>query len=104
VSPFVTADLLKALAAGLNQADACLPESGGRRGVEPLCAAYGPACAPAIEAVQRNGDQRAIAFHHLVRVAILKDPVISALGDPAVLFFNVNTAEDLQRAEELARP
>jgi len=101
--PFVTSDLLAALAHGLDQADACLPESGGRRGVEPLCAAYGPACGDAIEQVRQSGDHRAIAFHHLVRVGILNDQIVSTFGDPAVLFFNVNTAEDLQRAEELAR-
>ena len=40
--PFVTPGLLTALAAGLADADACLPESQGRRGLEPLCAAYDP--------------------------------------------------------------
>jgi molybdopterin-guanine dinucleotide biosynthesis protein A len=101
--PFVTVPLLHALAEGLNDADACLPESDNRRGVEPLCAAYGPACGPAIERVFETGDRRAIAFHHLVRIGILNGRKVSSLGDPAVLFFNVNTAEDLARAEELAR-
>src|SRR2546426_5585407 len=47
--PFVTPELLVALAEGFAPWDAFLPESGGRRGVEPLCAVYGPPCAPAIE-------------------------------------------------------
>lgn len=102
--PFVTAELLGALAGGLEGVDACLPESGGRRGLEPLCAAYGPACAAAIEQVEEAGDRRAIAFHHLIRVGKLNDRTVRAIGDPAILFFNVNTAEDLQRAEEMARP
>lgn len=102
--PFVTAELLRALAAGLEGVDACLPQSGGRRGLEPLCAAYGPACAAAIEQVEEAGDRRAIAFHHLIKVGMLNDRTVSAIGDPAILFFNVNTAEDLQRAEEMARP
>ena len=34
--PFVTGPLIGALAAGLADADACLPESGGPRGLEPL--------------------------------------------------------------------
>jgi molybdopterin-guanine dinucleotide biosynthesis protein A len=49
--PFVTAGLLRELASGVDAADACLPESDGPRGVEPLCAAYGPAVRPAIEAL-----------------------------------------------------
>ena len=52
------------LADGLEQGfDAFLPQSDGRRGVEPLCAAYGPACHAAIAAALDEGDLRAIAFH-----------------------------------------
>lgn len=97
--PFVTADLLSALAGGLAHHDAYLPESGGRRGMEPLCAGYGPACGPAIEAALAAGDQRAIAFHAAVRVGILPADEVSRFGAPARLFFNVNTPEDLARAE-----
>ena len=99
--PFVTPSLLKELAAGLEAADACLPESDGPRGLEPLCAAYGPAVGPAIEAGLARGDRRAIAFHDSVRVAILNDAKIRSLGDPGRLFFNVNTAEDLERANRM---
>ena len=100
--PFVTPELLAELAAGLEAADACLPESDGPRGVEPLCAAYGPAVGPAIEAGLARGDRRAIAFHDSVRVAILNGEKIRNFGDPGRLFFNVNTAEDLERANRMA--
>ena len=100
--PFVTPEILTALASGLEEADACLPESEGPRGVEPLCAAYGPAVRAAIEAGLARGDRRAIAFHDSVRVAILKGEKIRSLGDPGRLFFNVNTAEDLERANRMA--
>ena len=100
--PFVTAGLLQELAAGLGDADACLPESDGPRGVEPLCAAYGPAVRPAIEDGLARGDRRAVAFHDSVRVAILNGEKIRSLGDPGRLFFNVNTAEDLERANRMA--
>jgi molybdopterin-guanine dinucleotide biosynthesis protein A len=97
--PFVTPDLLRALAAGLDGADACLPESGGRRGVEPLCAAYGPACVAAIERALDDGDLRAIGFHRHIAVTILPLEAVRACGDPARLFLNVNTPDDLARAE-----
>lgn len=100
--PFVTAALLRALASGLADADACLPTSAGPRGVEPLCAAYGPACEPAIAAAVARGDPRAIGFHRDVRVHILPAPAVAALGDPARLFFNVNTPADLTLANEQA--
>ena len=100
--PFVTPELLRELAAGLESADACLPASEGPRGVEPLCAAYGPAVRSAIEDALARGDRRAIAFHDSVRVAILNGEKIRSLGDPGRLFFNVNTAEDLERANRMA--
>lgn len=101
--PFVTEPILLALAAGLAEADACLPASDGRRGVEPLCAAYGPACRAAMEQCLETGDLRAIGFHRAVRVRIIPLDEVRRLADPAELFFNVNTAEELAVAEEMWR-
>jgi len=101
--PFVSAGLLAALASRLDGADVAAPESGSRRGLEPLCAAYGPACGPAIRAALERGDVRAIAFHADVRVARLAREAVLQYGDPGILFFNVNTPDDLARAEVLCR-
>jgi molybdopterin-guanine dinucleotide biosynthesis protein A len=101
--PFVSAGLLAALAALLGDADVAAPESGSRRGIEPLCAAYGPACGPAIRAALARDDIRAIAFHADVRVSLLPRETVLQYGDPGVLFFNVNTPDDLARAEVLCR-
>jgi len=84
---------------------AFLPESSGRRGLEPLCAVYGPACRAAIERRLDKGDLKAISFHADVRVGILPLAQVRAFGggDPDELFFNVNTPADLARAEALWR-
>jgi len=100
--PFVPAALIAALAAGLAGGDVCIPESGGRRGVEPLCAGYGPATGPAMAAALDRGDLRAIAFHDAVRVTRLPESVVRQFGEPERLFFNVNTADDLVRANGMA--
>lgn len=97
--PFVTADLLRRLATGLDRHDAFLPASESRRGMEPLCAAYGPACRDPMAAALARGDLRAIGFHSAVNVGILPLDEIRRFGDPAVLFLNVNTPEDRIRAE-----
>jgi molybdopterin-guanine dinucleotide biosynthesis protein A len=102
--PFLTAPLLSALLEGMTGVDACLPESGGPRGLEPLCAVYGPACRAAIERRIDAGDVRAIAFHDDVRVGTLSLARVRTFGDPARLFFNVNTAEDVERAERAWAP
>jgi molybdopterin-guanine dinucleotide biosynthesis protein A len=101
--PFVSEALIRVLAAGLEQHDAMLPQSGGRRGVEPLCAAYGPACRHAIANSLTSGDLRAIGFHDRIRVGILPLAQVRDLADPDLLFFNVNTADDLARADQLWR-
>lgn len=97
--PFLTTALLRALVEGATGCDAFLPESHGRRGVEPLCAVYGPACGPAIERQLGRGDLQAIGFHADVKVGTLPLDRVRALGNPDVLFFNVNTPADLERAE-----
>jgi molybdopterin-guanine dinucleotide biosynthesis protein A len=103
--PFVPEALLRDLVAGATAGDydAFLPESSGRRGLEPLCAVYGPACGPAIAQRLDSGDLKAISFHADVRVGILSLAQVRGFGDPDELFFNVNTPDDLERAEALCR-
>ncbi|MGE0440627.1 MAG: molybdenum cofactor guanylyltransferase [Gemmatimonadales bacterium] len=101
--PFVTAALLRRLAEGLARADACLPESDGPRGVEPLCAGYGQAADAAIRRAIGRGDLRAVGFHDGLRIERVPLAEIAGFGDPARLFFNVNRPEDAESAEYLAR-
>jgi len=97
--PFVPPALLARLRALGEDADVAVPESGSRRGVEPLCAFYAPSCLPEIERSLSDGDRRVIGFHDRVRVARLPADEVSAFGDPELLFMNVNTPDDLARAE-----
>lgn len=101
--PFVTEGLLRALVERMRDGpfDAVLPESSGKRGLEPLCAVYGPACAAAIARRLESGDLKAISFHADVQVGIVPLAQIRGFGDPDELFFNVNTPDDLARAEAL---
>ncbi len=101
--PFIPVTLLAALVKGAEAYDVFLPESGGRRGVEPLCGVYGPQCAPAIRERIHNEDYRAIGFHEAVRAGTLTRAEVEQHGDPGVMFFNVNTGDDLTKAEELWR-
>lgn len=96
--PFVPAALLVALGGHLTDYDVAVPASGGPRGVEPLCAGYGPLAGPAMAAALDRGDLRAIAFHGSIRVRVLSDLEVRQFGDPERMFFNVNTSDDLVRA------
>lgn len=101
--PFVPARLLARLRALGRDADVAVPESGSRRGIEPLCAWYGQSCLPAIEASLADGDRRMIGFHERVRVARLPARAMPEFGDPATLFMNVNSPDELILAEAHAR-
>lgn len=95
--PYVDAGLLRALRAlGEAGADAAVPESEtSGRGVEPLCAWYGPACLAAIEKRLDAGDRRVVSFFEDVRVSRLPAAAVSQYGEPARIFFNVNSPGDL---------
>ena len=100
--PFVPSALLRALRDRGARADAVLPESGSRRGLEPLCAYYSPACVPAIERRLNANDMRVVSFFDDVRVERIPEHEVRRFGDPAILFMNVNTPDDLALAERYA--
>lgn len=100
--PFVPAELLAALVDLGRSADAAVPESDSRRGLEPLCAYYTPACIAPIERRLQEGDLRVIGFYSEIRLARLHAEQVRLFGDPAHIFMNVNSPDDLQRAEMYA--
>jgi molybdopterin-guanine dinucleotide biosynthesis protein A len=101
--PFLDARLLARLAEGAARgADVVAPESGGRRGVEPLCAYYSTRCIAAIEAQLGHGDFHVIGFYDDVAVERVPLAEVRAFGDPQVLFLNINTPQERERAEALA--
>jgi molybdenum cofactor guanylyltransferase len=104
--PFLSPALLRLLVARQEEPDnpdAVLPESGGPRGIEPLCALYATTCLPAVEAAVARGDRRMIGFHDDIRLAIVPATAVRRFGDPARLFLNVNTPGDRDEAERLVR-
>jgi molybdopterin-guanine dinucleotide biosynthesis protein A len=100
--PFVPAALLAELRARGAGADVVVPESDSKRGLEPMCAWYAPACLAAIERRLDAGDRRVIAFYEDVRVDRMDAATVARFGDPARIFLNVNTPDDLGLAEEHA--
>ena len=97
--PFVTAPLLELvrdrfIASG---ADACVPESGSRHGIEPFCACYSARVGERLAAFLAVGGA---ARDFLERCTVARVPLadIARLGDPERLFLSVNDRADLARA------
>ena len=103
--PFLHSGLLRALPdrAADGDADAVVPESTGRRGVEPLCAFYSVGCLEEVERMLDAGERRLVDLLERVRTARLPLAEVRRWGAPDVLFLNVNTPADHARAEEIAR-
>lgn len=101
--PFVTAPLLRLIRdeGTASNADACVPESHSPHGIEPFCAWYSSALLPALDAFLAGGGGPARAFLDTVSVRRIPLSAVRAVGDPARMFFSVNTLTDLERARAL---
>jgi molybdopterin-guanine dinucleotide biosynthesis protein A len=102
--PFVSAELLRLLvrSATEHDADVALPESPSPYGFEPFCAVYAARVLPALTAWLEAGGGAARDFLHAVpRLHRVPEAEIARVGDPARLFFSVNTPEDLAEARAL---
>jgi molybdopterin-guanine dinucleotide biosynthesis protein A len=100
--PFVTRELVALIARKAADAEfAVVPV--GPHGAEPFCAVYTPASLPYVDAALDAGDFRLSALlARLPSVTFVSPDEIRAVGDPERLFFNVNDAGDLVRANSIA--
>ncbi len=99
-TPFVSRELLEHLLSRAHEADAIVPKHGDK--YEPLQAVYNRSrCLPAVEAALGSGERRMISFYPQVHVLPIEEPILSELDPSGLSFFNVNTAEDLERADQL---
>jgi molybdopterin-guanine dinucleotide biosynthesis protein A len=97
--PFVERRLLEHMLSVAPQADAVVPQHNGW--YEPLQAVYSRSCLPAIEKAIASGEKRVVSFFPGVRVLTVGPPILDQLDPRGLSFFNVNTQDDLVRAESL---
>lgn len=99
-TPFVSRELLEHLLGRAHEADVIVPKHGDQ--YEPLQAVYNRAlCLPAVEAALASDERRMISFYPQAHVLPIEERALSKLDPSGLSFFNVNTAEDLERAEQL---
>jgi molybdopterin-guanine dinucleotide biosynthesis protein A len=99
--PFVNTRLLDHLVALAADHDAVVPRLDGE--AEPFRAIYSRACLGAMRAALDSGKMRVISFFGDVRVRFVEAAEVEQLDPRRLTFFNINTPEDLERAEALAR-
>jgi molybdenum cofactor guanylyltransferase len=98
--PFVAPALLAALCGRTPGAGAVAPRTVG--GIEPLCARYARALLPAVDARVAAGELAVHALLEGLAVDWIEGTELAALDPDGHSFFNINTPDDLRRAQALA--
>jgi molybdenum cofactor guanylyltransferase len=98
--PFVTAPFLAHVIEAGREADLAIPR--GPDGYQPLCAHYGPACAGPLRHRLEQGALKVVDLMADVRVREIGPEEIAPFDPDGLLLLNVNTADDLARAEQAA--
>ena len=96
--PLVPPALLRLMAAEADRHDAVVPRAAGE--LQVLAAAYTAACLPAMTRHMASGSGSVHGFLGAVDCRILQDEDLRSFGGEEV-FLNVNTPEDLARAESM---
>lgn len=98
--PFLDLRLLRFMILLSGDYDVVIPRLD--RLLEPLHAVYSRACLGPIEGLLQAGDLRVVGFFGQVRVRYVDQTELAVFDPERLSLFNVNTPEDLGRAQELA--
>src|SRR5438105_10517753 len=97
--PFLHPDVARLVVARADEADVVIPRVGDQ--LQTLHAVYAKPCLGPMEDRLRAGRLKIVGFFEAVRVLEIPEPDVARHADPAVVFMNVNTPEELERARSL---
>jgi molybdopterin-guanine dinucleotide biosynthesis protein A len=98
--PFLHPPVARLVIGRAGQADIVIPRVGEQ--LETMHALYAKACLPHIEAKLKAGQFKIVGFFGGVSVVEIPEGDVARLRAPDVVFMNVNTPEELERARALA--
>lgn len=98
--PFLCRPLLRYMIEVSDGFDFILPKVGSF--YEPLHAIYAKNCIEAIETIFRQGKRVIVELFNHVNVRYIIEKEIDRFDPEHLSFFNINTAEDLERAREIS--
>lgn len=100
--PFLKKELVEIIINNIEKGvDVVIPET--LNGMEPLCAVYSKRCLKPVEnnLIQKN--LRIKDFFEKVKVKKLPENILRERDPDLISFFNINTPDDLARAEEIIK-
>jgi len=98
--PFLRPEIVRLVVDRAGAGDVVIPRVEGQ--YETLHAAYRKTCLPPMEERLIQGRLKITDFFDAVRVVPIEEAELTRYRDPAVVFMNVNTPEELERARALA--
>jgi molybdopterin-guanine dinucleotide biosynthesis protein A len=97
--PFLRAPVARLVVERAGEADVVIPRAANE--LQTLHALYDKACLPHMEARLRAGRLKIVGFFDAVRVLEIPEADVAREVDPAIVFMNVNTPEEVARARAL---
>ena len=98
--PFLHPDVARLVIGRAGEADVVIPRSGEQ--LETMHACYAKACLAPMEERLRAGRLKITGFFEDVRVLVVPEEDVARVCAPALVFMNVNTPDELERARSLA--
>ena len=99
-TPFLKAGLIRLLVEELEPKwDVVMPVT--EQGNQPLCAIYSRRCIEPIEDQLKEGDAKILNFFSKIKVKEIPEERLRRVDPDLISFFNINTPEDLARAEQM---
>ena len=101
-TPFLKKELVETIIDNIESGvDVVVPES--PKGMEPLCAVYSKRCLKPVEKNLLQKELKIKEFFKKVRVKKLQQEILREKDPDLISFFNINTPDDLARAEEIIK-
>jgi molybdopterin-guanine dinucleotide biosynthesis protein A len=99
-TPFLSASLLEYMTQTLADSDVALPRIGEM--IEPLCAVYSKNCLAPIQKLLERDERQIRKLFSMVKVKYVEEDEINSFDPEHLSFFNINSQDDLERAQKLA--
>ena len=99
-TPFLKKEMVETVIGKIEpQIDIVIPETAA--GLEPLCAVYSKRCLNSAQHHLEQKKLKVIKAFRKSRIKTISEKVLREIDPDLQSFFNINTAEDLKRAEEM---
>ncbi|MGH7411090.1 MAG: molybdenum cofactor guanylyltransferase [Candidatus Methylomirabilis sp.] len=99
--PFLNPDLIALLVREAEGWDVVVPRVAGE--LQPMHAVYAKSCLPFMEEAISAGRLKIAGFFSKVKVNTIEEPALRAVDPDLLGLMNVNTPQDLERAEAIRR-